>query len=133
MAHAWSTAVPALSMNVLGVRPLADGYRRWAVEPEPVDLRWAQGDVPVPAGALSVRWRRGAGDDSFVLTVRAPDGTAGRVAVPLLHKDRTIAVNGRIAWHDGRPAGEAGRGAHRVGDTVVFEGVRGTATFAWAG
>lgn len=133
MAHAWSTAVPALSMNVLGVRPLADGYRRWAVEPEPVDLRWAQGDVPVPAGALSVRWRRGAGDDSFHLTVRAPEGTAGRVAVPLLHKDRTIAVDGRVAWHNGRPSGEAGRGAHRVGDAVVFEGVRGTATFAWAG
>ncbi|MEU8873767.1 alpha-L-rhamnosidase C-terminal domain-containing protein [Streptomyces javensis] len=132
MAHAWSTAVPALSMNVLGVRPLADGYRGWAVEPEPVDLRWAQGDVPVPAGTLSVRWRRGAGDDSFVLTVRAPEGTTGRVAVPLLHKDRTIAVDGRVAWRNDRPAGDAGRGAHRVGDTVVFEGVRGTATFAWA-
>lgn len=133
MAHAWSTAVPALSMNVLGVRPLADGYRRWAVEPDPVDLGWAQGDVPVPAGTLSVRWRRGAGDDSFVLTVRAPEGTAGRVAVPLLHKDRTIAVDGRIAWRNGRPSGDAGRGAHKVGDTVVFEGVRGAATFAWAG
>ncbi|WP_413098688.1 alpha-L-rhamnosidase C-terminal domain-containing protein [Streptomyces sp. Inha503] len=133
MAHAWSTAVPALSMHVLGVRPLADGYRTWAVEPDPVDLGWAQGDVPVPAGTLSVRWRRGADDDSFVLTVRAPEGTAGRVAVPLLDQDRTIAVDGRIAWHDGRPSGDAGRGAHRVGDTVVFEGVRGTATFAWAG
>ncbi|MCC4313887.1 alpha-L-rhamnosidase C-terminal domain-containing protein [Streptomyces malaysiensis] len=133
MAHAWSTAVPALSMNVLGIRPLADGYRRWVVEPDPVDLRWAQGDVPVPAGTVSVRWRRGAGDDSFVLTVRAPEGTSGQVAVPLLGKDRTIAVNGRIAWQDGRPSGDAGRGAHRVGDTVVFEGVSGTATFAWAG
>ncbi len=132
MAHAWSTAVPALSMDVLGIRPLRDGYRRWAVEPDPVDLGWAQGDVPVPAGTISVRWRRGAGDDSFVLTVRAPKGTAGRVSVPLLHKDRTIAVNGRIAWRNGRPSGEAGRGAHRVGDAIVFEGVRGTRTFAWA-
>ncbi|MFC9222587.1 alpha-L-rhamnosidase C-terminal domain-containing protein [Streptomyces hygroscopicus] len=132
MAHAWSTAVPALSMAVLGVRPLGDGYRTWAVEPDPVDLAWAQGDVPVPAGTVSSRWRRGAGDDSFVLTVRAPDGTAGRVAVPLLGQDRTIAVNGRIAWRDGHPAGNAGHGAHRVGDAVVFEGISGTATFAWA-
>lgn len=132
MAHAWSTAVPALSMDVLGIRPLGDGYRRWAVEPDPVDLAWAQGDVPVPAGTISVRWRRGAGDDSFVLTVRAPKGTAGRVSVPLLRKDRTIAVDGRIAWRNGRPAGEAGRGAHRAGDAIVFEGVSGTRTFAWA-
>ncbi|MCG0289370.1 alpha-L-rhamnosidase C-terminal domain-containing protein [Streptomyces sp. PSAA01] len=132
MAHAWSTAVPALSMDVLGIRPRRDGYRRWAVRPDPVDLGWAQGDVPVPAGTISVRWRRGAGDDSFVLTVRAPKGTAGQVAVPLLHKDRTIAVDGRIAWHNGRPAGEAGRGAHRAGDAIVFEGVSGTRTFAWA-
>lgn len=132
MAHAWSTAVPALSMDVLGVRPLGDGYRGWAVEPDPVDLRWAQGDVPVPSGGISVRWRRGAADDSFVLTVRAPRGTAGRVAVPLLGADRTIAVDGRIAWRNGRPTGDAGHGPHRVGDTVVFEGVSGTHTFAWA-
>ncbi|GCB52118.1 alfa-L-rhamnosidase [Streptomyces sp. NL15-2K] len=132
MAHAWSTAVPALSMGVLGVRPLGDGYRTWAVEPDPVDLRWAQGDVPVPAGEISVRWRRGAGDDSFALTVRAPKGTTGRVAIPLLGADRTIAINGRVAWLDGRPSGDAGRGAHQVGDTVVFEAVSGTRTFAWA-
>ncbi|MFE5120037.1 alpha-L-rhamnosidase C-terminal domain-containing protein [Streptomyces sp. NPDC056669] len=132
MAHAWSTAVPALSMDVLGIRPLGDGYRRWAVDPDPVDLDWAQGDVPVPAGSISVRWRRGAGDDSFVLTVRGPKSTAGRVSIPLLHKDRTIAVDGRIAWRNGRPAGEAGRGAHRAGDAIVFEGVSGTRTFAWA-
>ncbi|WP_253208720.1 alpha-L-rhamnosidase C-terminal domain-containing protein [Streptomyces niphimycinicus] len=89
--------------------------------------------MPVPAGTISVRWRRGAGDDSFVLTVLAPEGASGRVAVPLLHKDRTIAVDGRIAWHNGRPAGEAGRGAHPVGDAIVFDGVSGTRTFAWAG
>ncbi|AQW55923.1 hypothetical protein SHXM_09386 [Streptomyces hygroscopicus] len=82
---------------------------------------------------MSVRWRRGAGHDSFVLTVRAPEGTSGRVAVPLLRGDRTIAVDGRIAWRNGRPSGDAGRGAHRVGDAVVFEGVSGTRTFAWAG
>ncbi|MGW7752591.1 hypothetical protein ACWGK6_13720 [Streptomyces violaceusniger] len=38
----------------------------------------------MPAGTMSVRWRRGAGHDSFVLTIRAPEGTSGRVAVPLL-------------------------------------------------
>jgi hypothetical protein len=130
LAHAWSTAVPALSMNVLGVRPSSDGYRRWTVRPDPVDLSWAQGDVPVPGGKISVRWKRGQGDGSFTLTVAAPERTAGRVAVPLLGGERTIAMDGRIVWQGGHPA--AGVPARQDGDSIVFVGMRGDHTFAWS-
>lgn len=129
LVHAWSTAVPALSEHVLGVRPVANGYQQWAVTPEPVDLQWAQGDVPTPAGPLSVRWRRGNDDASFVITIEAPAATTGRVAVPLLGESRTIAMDGMIVWRDGRPV--AGVQARQDGDRVVFEGLTGSHTLAW--
>jgi alpha-L-rhamnosidase len=128
LVHAWSTAVPALSTGVLGVRPVADGYRRWTVAPDPVDLTWAQGNVPVPGGTISVRWRRGA--DSFVLTTSAPRHTNGSVAIPVLGAERTIAMDGRIVWRDGHPVD--GVDAHRDGDRIVFDGLTGERTFAWA-
>jgi len=130
-AHAWSTAVPALSMFVLGVTPVADGYRYWSVKPTPVDLKWAQGDVPTPAGPITVRWMRGDGDSSFTLTMAAPKGTSGRVAVPLLQGARTIALDGQVAWQNEKPVDSIR--AHCDGDSVVFDSIaEGQHTFAWA-
>jgi hypothetical protein len=131
-AHAWSTGpTPALSEYVLGVAPATPGYSTWTVAPQLGNLRWAQGVVPAPRGPISVRWRRAARNHSFVLTVRAPTGTSGTVAVPLLGGRRTIARNGRIVWSDGRPARHVH--ARRVGKTVVFTQGAGPATYAWAG
>ena len=130
LAHAWSTAVPALSMDVLGIRPEADGYQRWAVRPDLVDLSWAQGVVPVPGGTISVRWKRGQGDGSFVLTVDSPKRATGQIAVPLRGHDRTIAMDGRTVWQDGRPAN--GAQARQEGDSIVFGYMQGDHTFAWS-
>ncbi|WP_084628567.1 alpha-L-rhamnosidase C-terminal domain-containing protein [Amycolatopsis nigrescens] len=130
LAHAWSTAVPALSAHVLGAEPIADGYRTWRVAPHPVDLRFAQGDVPTPHGTLSVRWQRGEHDTSFRLTAVAPHGTTGTIALPLLGRDRDIALNGHIVWRAGQPAGRFA--ATREGDHVVFTGLSGATTLAWS-
>lgn len=129
LAHAWSTAVPALSMYVLGVRPMTDGYKQWIVEPQPVDLQWAQGDVPTPAGTLSARWQRGEGDSSFTLTIESPQGTFGNVSVPQLGAARNIAMDGTLVWRHGKTVGDVK--ATINGDRVVFTGVTGSHTFAW--
>ena len=105
--------------KVLGVKPVADGYRQWTVRPDPVDLAWAQGDVPVPGGKISVRWRRGSGNTSFVLTVAAPAKTAGQVAVPLLGHDRAVAMDGTLVWQNGRPVNDVQ--AHQDGGSIVFD------------
>jgi hypothetical protein len=132
LAHAWSSGpVSALSDYVLGVQATAPGYARWTVAPQVGDLRWAQGDVPTPAGAIASRWRRGAGDRSLRLTVRAPRGTSGSVVVPLLGAERTIARNGRIVWTRGRPV--RGVRAKRFGDAVRFATAAGVQTYAWSG
>lgn len=126
---AWTTALPALSEGILGIRPTGAGFERFEVAPKPADLHWAQGRVPVPGGTISSRWERTA--RGFVLTVTAPNRGVGEIAVPLLGEDREIALDGRVVWRDGRPVG--GVTATRHGDAVVFDGIRGDHTFAWAG
>jgi hypothetical protein len=127
LAHPWASAVPLLSVDLLGVRPLVDGFRRWAVEPHPADLEWAQGSVPTPAGPLAVRWRRDGA--SFALRVEAPAGTSGRVAVPLLGKDPELALDGETIWRDAEPCGTAA--VRREGDRLVVDDLAGEHTLAW--
>jgi len=81
LAHGWSTAPTyAISAYVLGMRPTAPGWRRWTVEPQPIGLRFARGSVGTPHGSLGVAWRRVRGE--LRLTVNAPPGTHGRIALP---------------------------------------------------
>ena len=130
MGHSWSGAAgPALSMYTLGIRPVAAGFAEWIVAPQPGELRWAQGQVPTPRGPIISRWQRSEGDQSFVLTVSAPAGTTGTVAVPRLGAARKIAMDGRIVWADGASVG--GIPAVEKDEAVYFSGVAGEHTFAW--
>ncbi|WP_222851026.1 alpha-L-rhamnosidase C-terminal domain-containing protein [Phytoactinopolyspora mesophila] len=123
----WTTALPALSEGVLGVRPTGPGYRRWEVAPQPADLHWAQGRVPTPGGSIAVRWERT--ENRFALTVEPSQDGEGEVAVPLLGAAREITMDGEVAWRDGSATG--GVSAYQRGDAVVFGGIRGEHTFAW--
>ncbi|HWF55141.1 MAG TPA: alpha-L-rhamnosidase C-terminal domain-containing protein, partial [Solirubrobacteraceae bacterium] len=87
---------------------------------------WAQGTVPTPRGPIVSRWRRTGSGRSFELTIAAPAGTSGTVAVPLLGASRVIARDGRVAWN-----GRQGRGARLLDGAVVFSGVTGRHTYAW--
>ncbi|MBN2038485.1 MAG: hypothetical protein JW864_00485 [Spirochaetes bacterium] len=129
LAHAWSTAVPALSMKVIGVTPVTDGYARYNIAPNPVDLEWAQGRIPVPGGYISVKWKRGKNNSSFIMTVESPVNKTGDIAVPLLGSNRNIAIDGKTAWKNGKPAN--GFTASPVKDAVLFIGIKGNHTFAW--
>jgi alpha-L-rhamnosidase len=130
LAHGWAGGpVPALSGYVLGIRPRAPGYSEWVVAPQPGDLRFAQGKAPTPHGALASRWKLGSHKHSFKLTVASPRRTSGVVKVPLLGHPRTIAIDGEVAWRDGKAVG--GAKAKRHGNAVAFEGIKKTHTFAW--
>ncbi|MDX6679001.1 MAG: hypothetical protein QOE31_3053 [Solirubrobacteraceae bacterium] len=130
LAHPWSGApVPALSKYVAGLQQVALGWRSWRVAPQPVDLRWVQGQVGTPRGALAARWARGKGDRWLVITVTAPRRTSGTVAVPLLGRARIIARDGRIVWRAGRP--RRGVDARAEGDSVVFVQRGRRSTYAW--
>ena len=129
LAHGWATdPVPSLTGYVAGVRPVTAGYKTWTIAPQLGSLGWAQATVPTPSGAIVSRWRR-AGTSSFTLTMSAPDGTSGTVAIPLLGRSRTIAMDGEVVWSDGAPA--PGVTAEQRDGAVEFSDVTGSHTFAY--
>ena len=92
LAHGWSTgATPALSLYVLGARPLTPGFATFLVEPQPGDLAWASGRAPTPHGPVTVDWAAGAqATHRFVLTVDVPRGTRGYAGVPSSATEATV-------------------------------------------
>jgi len=98
LSHGWSTTpVSALSGYVLGVQPDTAGYATWTVQPYPGSVTWANGSVPTPYGPVSVSWSNSSG---FSMTVTAPGGTTGTIAVPTASAtDSVIAVNGNVVWN----------------------------------
>jgi hypothetical protein len=92
LAHAWGAGpTQILTESVLGVTPIDAGYAVWQVKPHPDSLAWAEGQVPVGAGSLAVRWARDSASQ-FHLQVVSPAGTSGEVWVPLLSVGGTSAA-----------------------------------------
>lgn len=110
--HAWS-ATPTfdLSTEVLGVRPLASGFSRFAVEPHLVGLTWAKGAFPTPHGDITVSWERA--DGKFRIEVTAPEGTAGELRLV-----REASAWGRLDVHS-EPGRASPRLVSRSGRRVV--------------
>lgn len=132
-AHGWSSgATDALSQYVLGIKPETAGYQTWEVKPYPEgsdQLTWAQGTVPTPHGDIASRWQ--LGDNAFRLTVDAPSGTSGDVAVPTLGQTRVIYLDGVEVWNGSSALN--GASATQQDGYVTFAGVTGSHTWAWSG
>ncbi|WP_348789800.1 alpha-L-rhamnosidase C-terminal domain-containing protein [Leifsonia sp. NPDC080035] len=70
LCHAWSSGPAALLPDaILGLRPLADGWSRFAVDPHLGGLEWAEARVPTPGGDIAVTVRGGD------VTVDVPPGS----------------------------------------------------------
>ncbi|MBQ0125772.1 MAG: hypothetical protein KBS59_05545, partial [Clostridiales bacterium] len=71
-AHAWSAA-PAvyLKTEVLGIKPILPGYRKFSVEPHPCGLTSASGAVCTPYGEIRVSWRNENG--KILIECSSPD------------------------------------------------------------
>lgn len=122
LAHGWSSGpVSALTGYVLGVRPASPGFATWTVAPEPGSLRWAEGQVPTPHGPIVVRWAR-RGGHGLTITIRAPRGTSGTVAVPVSGAE-PVFIDGSVAWTGSRAA--AGHASARDG-YVYLSGISGS-------
>ena len=56
--HGWGAGpVMQLPAYVLGVRPVAPGWKEVEIAPQTAGLEWAEGTVPTPMGDISVKWR----------------------------------------------------------------------------
>ena len=86
LASGWSTgALPALTNDVLGVRPTGPGFSTFDALPHPAGLAWAQGRVPTPAGAITF----GFTSSSFGHHIRSA-GRTGQHAAP--HRGFTVRL-----------------------------------------
>jgi alpha-L-rhamnosidase len=112
LSHGWSTTpVSALSGEVLGVQPDTAGYATWTVEPHPGNLSWAEGNVPTPHGNLSVDWAGESGVGQFSVSLTAPSGTIGTIAVPTYGATTPVVeLNGQVVWSNGAYTGVSGTG-----------------------
>ena len=64
-----STPINYFQTAILGVVPLEPGFGKFAVNPVPHDLDFAEGRIPTPAGSIHVRWRRNGTELNIELTV----------------------------------------------------------------
>lgn len=92
MAHPWSSgATTWLTKQGLGVTPTQPGYRTFDIVPRYVasgSVSWVCGHVPTPHGRISFALDVKA----EMATLRIPDGTKGRIALPLRHGLTHLAV-----------------------------------------
>jgi alpha-L-rhamnosidase len=96
--HAWGAA-PAnlLPRFVLGVQPLAPGWTRAMIRPNPGTLKSADGKVPTPLGPVLVNWENG---DTFKLSLTLPPGMSAQVQLPAGKNSTGLFLGGQpVATH----------------------------------
>jgi alpha-L-rhamnosidase len=60
-----------LSSEILGVKPVECGFRKFIVAPKTGGLKWAKGDIPTPNGTIRVSWK--VEDEEIDIEVSAPE------------------------------------------------------------
>ncbi|MDD7455513.1 MAG: alpha-L-rhamnosidase C-terminal domain-containing protein [Bacteroidales bacterium] len=72
--HGWASGPTTwLSEHVLGVEPVAPGFRKIRISPHLGKLDWAEGTVPTPYGAIKISVKKDS-DGKPVTSIDAPDG-----------------------------------------------------------
>lgn len=105
--HPYGTGPAFVSHDyILGVQPLAPGYRELLIRPRALGLTQASGRVPTPAGDVVVQWRHSP--TRWEVAVELPAGVVATVELPRQGWNReTLMVEGDPVW-------EAPRWAHVV-------------------
>ncbi|MCZ7636342.1 MAG: hypothetical protein M5U12_10075 [Verrucomicrobia bacterium] len=74
LCHGWASGPTAwLSQHVLGIQPVAPGFRQVRITPQLGRLRWAEGTYPTPHGLIEVRHERKP-DGSVESQIQVPPG-----------------------------------------------------------
>ena len=93
--HAWGAA-PAnlLPRFVLGAQPLAPGWRRALIRPNPGNLTTAEGKIPTPRGPILVSWKN---KGTFKLSFALPKGVTAQVKLPAAGNSTGVFIGGQPA------------------------------------
>jgi len=129
LCHAWASGPAAvLPAEILGIQPLADGWKRFRVAPHLGALAWAAATVPAGAQAIEVEARRTP--DGLSVNVQCPPGLSAEVDFPATSE---LRANGTVIWSGGRAAAKLPPGMQRVADsgsTLSVEIDAGTWSFS---
>ena len=88
--HPWGTApVNLLPSCVLGAQPLAPGWTRALIRPNPGHLQFADGKIPTLRGPILVSWHNAA---TFTLALTLPPGVKARVELPASENSRGVFI-----------------------------------------
>jgi alpha-L-rhamnosidase len=98
-SHGWGGAPTwFLTTYVLGAQRL--GPEAWQVKPSFDGVASASGVLPLAKGSLEVEWEL-VSCGEVDLQIQAPESSQGRVILPVLHPDLTLAVDGTTVWEEG--------------------------------
>ncbi len=116
LAHGWATGpTPALTNYVAGIGPELSSNVPFHVIPHPGDLTQVSATVSLPGGTVSTSWKYDQSGSSFLETITAPKGVAGRYGIPTGGRPITISIDGQMVWSTCR-GGEAASSGTNFGD-----------------
>jgi len=106
LCHGWASGPTAwLTEQVLGIQPVAGGFRKVAIRPDLCNLKWARGSEPCPQGSIKVDYRQD--DSDFKARIELPEGVTAQVSIPVNRGEASIEVDGRAVL--GAPAEDGTR------------------------
>ncbi|WP_420644990.1 amylo-alpha-1,6-glucosidase [Candidatus Leptofilum sp.] len=94
-SHGWSGWIThIMSVYVLGVRPLAPGFSRVSVKPNPGALSFVNGRIPTPKGPIIITIKQSLA--GVAVDITAPGGIRLECDVTHLNKlNNTVVLNGK--------------------------------------
>ncbi|MCK4989825.1 MAG: hypothetical protein KAS29_05040, partial [Bacteroidales bacterium] len=109
-SHAWCSGPTAiLPEKVLGVEPIAPGWKQFKIQPRLYDLEWAEGIVPSVAGDISVKLKKltkGKEETGLQIEAVVPENTSSIIYIPVQSYEHfAIYANDKLIWQDGKLTG----------------------------
>jgi hypothetical protein len=134
LAHGWATGpTSALTNYVAGIGPELSSTVPFYVIPHPGDLTQVSATVSLPAGTVSTSWKYSRNGRSFLETITAPKGVAGRYGIPTGGGPITISIDGQPVWstchgQEAVPSGMSFGDVFLDGNYVYLSSVAGSHT-----
>ncbi len=91
-SHAWSSSpVHILPRKLMGIEPLAPGFKSIQIKPAISSLEWASVKLPTIRGEIRAKYTRAA--DHFNLFISIPGNTSAKVLLPAKQEVLDVLIN----------------------------------------
>jgi len=86
LCHAWSSGPAAfLPAEILGIKPLKDGWKVFSIDPRPGNIKWIDATIPTPHGSIVAEVKNNG------FTIQIPAGTAAEWKSKLFYGPKIIS------------------------------------------